>query len=100
MALDYAGAMYAQAEAASVGEAFALALAANGRWDDAIKTQQAAMFVLVRNRKMDEIGGYREFLTMLQAHKLPDRPWPANHSLFHPQRAAPDPKPVAAPPPR
>jgi hypothetical protein len=37
---------------------------------------------------------------MLQAHKLPDRPWPANHSLFHPQRAAPDPKPVAAPPPR
>jgi tetratricopeptide (TPR) repeat protein len=100
MALDYAGAMYAQAEAASVGEAFALALAANGRWDDAIKTQQASMFVLVRNLKMDEIGGYREFLTMLQAHKLPDRPWPANHSLFHPQRAAPDPKPVAAPPPR
>jgi len=99
MALDYAGAMYAQAEAASVGEAYALALAANGRWDDAVQTQQAAMFVLLRNRKADEVAGYREFMTLFQQHKLPDRPWPASHSLFRPERAAPDPKPAAAPAP-
>ena len=97
MALDYAGAMYSQGEAASIGEAFALALAANGRWDDAVRTQQAAMFVLVRNGKGAEVGGYREFMTMFQAHKLPDRPWPAGHSLFHPERAAPDPRLAPAP---
>lgn len=100
MALDYAGAMYAQAEAASVGEAYALALAANGRWDDAVKTQQASMFVLLRNRKTEEVADYRKFMAMFQAHKLPDRPWPADHSLFNPPRAAPDPRPAAAPAPR
>ena len=97
MALDYAGAMYAQVDGVpAIGEAYALALAANGRWDDAVKTQQAAMFVLLRDRKTDEVGDYREFMKLFQAHKLPDRPWPPGHVLFHPQRAAPDPKPVAA----
>lgn len=97
MALDYAGAMYAHAEAAPVGEAFALALAANGHWDDAVKTQQAAMFVLVRNRRNDELAGYREFLNLFQAHKLPDRPWPATHPLFRPERVTPDAKVPARP---
>lgn len=96
MALDYAQAMYHQVDAAPVGEAYALALAANGKWDDAVKTQQAAMFVLLKNNKKDELGDYREFMKAFQAHKLPDRPWPPGHVLFHPQRAAPDPKPVAA----
>ncbi|WP_395684005.1 tetratricopeptide repeat protein [Dokdonella sp.] len=96
MALDYAQAMYQQVDAAPVGEAYALALAANGQWDNAVKTQQAAMFVLLKNNKRDEIGDYREFMQAFQAHKLPDRPWPPGHVLFHPQRAAPDPKPVAA----
>ena len=100
MALDYAQAMYQQVDAAPVGEAYALALAANGRWDDAVKTQQAAMFVLLKNNKKDEIGDYREFMKAFQAHKLPDRPWPPGHVLFHPQRAAPDPKPAAAAAPR
>lgn len=94
MALDYAQAMYHQVDAAPVGEAYALALAANGRWDDALKTQQAAMFVLLKNNKKDELGDYREFMKAFEAHKLPDRPWPPGHVLFHPQRAAPDPKPV------
>lgn len=96
MALDYAKAMYQQVDAAPVGETYALALAANGHWDEAVKTQQAAMFVLLRNNKKDELGDYREFMKAFQAHKLPDRPWPPGHVLFHPQRAAPDPKPVAA----
>jgi len=97
MALDYAQAMYQQVDAAPVGEAYALALAANGKWDDAVKTQQAAMFVVLKNNKRDEIGDYREFMKAFQAHKLPDRPWPPGHVLFHPQRVAPDPKPATAP---
>jgi tetratricopeptide (TPR) repeat protein len=100
MALDYAQAIYQQVGAAPVGEAYALALAANGRWDDAVKTQQAAMFVLLKNNKKDEIGDYREFMKAFQAHKMPDRPWPPGHVLFHPQRVAPDPKPAAAATPR
>jgi tetratricopeptide (TPR) repeat protein len=97
MALDYAGAMYSEFDAPSIGEGYALALAANGRWDDAVKTQQAAMFALLKNNKKDEVGDYREFMKAFQAHKLPDRPWPPGHVLFHPQRVAPDPKPASAP---
>lgn len=98
-ALEYGAKLYRGTPAAPVSEAYALALAANGRWDDAVKTQQAAMFVLVRNRMKQNLPGYREFLKQLQAHKLPDRPWPASAAIFHPARLAPDPKPTAVRPP-
>jgi len=98
MALDYAGRMYRQTEAAPIGEAYALAFAANGKWDDAIKTQQAAMFVIVRNGRSRELPPYRQFLQQFQAHKLPDRPWAADNPLMKPLRPVPDPKPVAAAP--
>ncbi len=95
MALDYGGKIYQQSDAAPIAEAYALALAANGKWDDAVKTQQAAMFVLVRNGRRNELPGFRDFLQQFQAHKLPSRPWPASSELLRPQRPAPDPKPVA-----
>ena len=98
MALDYAGKLYRQTEAAPIGETYALAFAANGKWDDAIKTQQAAMFVLVRNGRSRDLPPYREFLQQFQAHKLPDRPWAADNPLMKPLRPVPDPKPVAAAP--
>ena len=100
MALDYGGKIYAQSDAAPIGEAYALALAANGKWDDAVKTQQAAMFVLVRNGRKHDLPAYRDFLQQFQAHKLPDRAWPSMSELLRPQRPAPDPKPVAAQPAR
>ena len=61
MALDYGGKIYQQSDAAPVGEAYALALAANGKWDDAVKTQQAAMFVLVRNGRKQRAAGLPRF---------------------------------------
>jgi len=97
MALDYAGKMYRQSDAAPIGETFALALAANGKWDDAVKTQQAAMFVLVRNGHKRELTAYRQFLLQFQAHKVPERPWAADNVLLLPPRPAPDPVPAAAP---
>jgi tetratricopeptide (TPR) repeat protein len=98
MAFDYAGKIYRAHEIAPIGEAYALALAASGKWDDAVKTQEGAMFLLVRNGRGEELPAYREFLDQFKAHKLPDRPWPASSPLYQPQRPAPDPKPVAATP--
>jgi len=86
MALDYGGKIYQQSDAAPIAEAYALALAANGKWDDAVKTQQAAMFVLVRNGRKFDVPAYRDFLQQFQAHKLPDRPWSPMSDVAKPAR--------------
>lgn len=86
MALDYGDKLYHQSDAAPIAEAYALALAANGKWDDAVKIQQGAMFVLVRNGHKGELPGYRDFLQQFQAHKLPDKPWPAMSLFLKPER--------------
>jgi len=99
MALDYGGKIYSQSDAAPIGEAYALALAANAKWDDAVKTQQAAMFVLVRNGRQHDLPAYRDFLQQFQAHKLPDRAWPPMSEFLRPERPSPDPKQTAAAPP-
>jgi tetratricopeptide (TPR) repeat protein len=97
MALDYGKDIYRQSNGAPpIGEAYALALAANGKWDDAVKTQQAARFVVLRNGRREGLPAYRDFLQQFQAKKMPDRPWSATSELMQPQRAAPDAKPVAA----
>jgi tetratricopeptide (TPR) repeat protein len=93
MALDYAGKLYHTGDQPQIGEAYALALAANGKWDDAVKTQQAAMFVVVRNNLKAALPAYREWLQLFQAHKLPGKPWPEASAILHPERAA-----AAAPP--
>jgi tetratricopeptide (TPR) repeat protein len=93
-ALEYGKKLYGENPSAPNGEAYALALAANGKWDDAVKIQQAAMFVLVRNGLKAALTPYREVLQQLQAHNLPDRPWPASAAVYHPLRLAPDVKPA------
>ncbi|MEO5561224.1 MAG: tetratricopeptide repeat protein [Dokdonella sp.] len=95
-ALEY-GRKLNGAGTAQTGEAYALALAANGKWDDAVKTQQAAMFLLVRNGLKGALIPYREVLQQLQAHKLPDLPWPASTAMYHPARLAPDQKSAPVP---
>ncbi|HEY6895057.1 MAG TPA: tetratricopeptide repeat protein, partial [Rhodanobacteraceae bacterium] len=95
MALDYGDKLYHQSDAAPIAEAYALALAANGKWDDAVKIQQGAMFVLVRNGRKAELPGYRDFLQQFQAHKLPEKPWPSMSPLLKPERPAPDVKGTA-----
>lgn len=98
MALDYAGKVYRGSESPQVGEAYALALAANGKWDDAVKTQQGAMFVVLRGGGKNELVGYRETLQLLQAKKLPDRPWPASADIYRPARLQADRDPPPPPP--
>lgn len=98
MALDYGGKLYKQTNVAPIGEAYALALAANGKWDDAVKTQEAAMFTLIRDGGKAEIANYRETLQKLRAHKMPDRAWSANSVWFNPPRAMANAKPGAGQP--
>jgi tetratricopeptide (TPR) repeat protein len=86
MALDYGDKLYHQSDAAPIAEAYALALAANGKWDDAVKIQQGAMFMLVRNGHKGQLSGYRDFLQQFQAKKLPDRPWPPMSPILKPER--------------
>ena len=86
MALDYAGTLYQGAGAAPVvAESYALALAANGKWDDAVATQQGAMFSVLRAEGAAALAPYREFLELFQAHKLPPRPWPSASEVYRPQ---------------
>lgn len=91
-ALEHAVALYrsGSGNAAQVGEAYALALAANGKWDDAVQTQGAAMYDLIRAGDQATVALFREFLQKFQAKQLPDRPWPADHPLFKPLRPAPN----------
>ena len=100
MALDYGDKLYHQSDAAPIAEAYALALAANGKWDDAVKIQQGAMFVLVRNGRKAELPAYRDFLQQFQARKLPDKPWPPMSVLLKPERPRPDAKGGAPQPAR
>lgn len=87
MALDYAAKQYRGNDRPAAGEAYALALAANGQWDDAVKTQEGVMFVVLRNEGEAALAPYKDVLEQLRARKLPALPWSARSPLFHPPRA-------------
>ncbi|MEP7044219.1 MAG: tetratricopeptide repeat protein [Dokdonella sp.] len=89
MALDYGGRLYLAAPVPTVSEAYALAQAANGKWDDAVKTQQGTMFIVMRDEGMRGVAPYKSFMQQFQAHKLPERPWPADAEVFNPRRPTP-----------
>lgn len=75
-ALETAERLYERhSEIPPVNEAYALALAADGRWDDAVRSQEAAMFMLLRSGSQAELAGYREFLDAFRARQLPARPF-------------------------
>lgn len=96
MAFDYGVKLYRSTEMPVVAEAYALALAANGKWDDAVTTQQGAMFVVLRNEGQQALPPYKDFLEQFRAHKLPTLPWPAQSELFNPPRAQVDKVPAGA----
>lgn len=88
-ALTDAGKLYAAAPAdasQNIGEAYALALAANGKWEDAEQTQGAAMFVALSAGDDEQVAQYREFYQRFQAKQLPSKPWADVHPLNKPPR--------------
>ncbi|MEO7431968.1 MAG: tetratricopeptide repeat protein [Dokdonella sp.] len=94
MALDYAAKLYRTGDQPQLGETYALALAANGKWDDAVKTQEAAMFVVLRNGMKPLLPAYREWLAQFRSHKLPDKPWPSTSAIYLPKRPGADLQPT------
>jgi len=89
MALDYAKALYRQRPNAVDSSALALAEAANGKFDDAQKTQAEAIFQAVRAGDGANAKLYRETMQQFAAKQVPDRPWPAAHPYFHPPMLTP-----------
>jgi Flp pilus assembly protein TadD len=86
-------------DAAQFGETYALALAANGKWEDAAQTQGAALFLAVSAADERAVAQYREFYQRFQAKQLPSKPWADSHPLVKPQRPQagnPNPAPAAA----
>ncbi|ANB19221.1 tetratricopeptide repeat protein [Dokdonella koreensis] len=81
--------LYKISGAGEVAEAYALALAANGKWKEAEETQAAALFGAVSSRDATRQALYREFYDRFKAKQLPDLPWATNHPLFKPERPTP-----------
>jgi tetratricopeptide (TPR) repeat protein len=89
MALDYAQALYKQRPDAGDSSALALAQAANGKFEDAQKSQAEAIFQSVRSGDNANAKLYRETMQQFAAKQVPDRPWPMQHPYFHPPLLTP-----------
>ena len=89
MALDYGQALYQQRPNAGDTIALAQAQAANGKFDDAQKSQAEAIFQAERVRDATHAKEYREVMRQYAAKKTADKPWPADHPYFKPPMLTP-----------
>jgi len=96
MAFDYARALYKQLPNAGNSAALALAQAAQGKFEDAQKSQAEAIYDAVRLNDTARAEMYRETMRQFTAAQKPDRPWPSQHPYFKPPVLTPLP---AGPPP-
>lgn len=88
-----AKALYRQAPAqdiAQTAETYALALAANGQWQEAAQTQGSSIYEAATLGDQAATAQYREFFQRFQAQQMPTKPWADAHPLLKP------PRPVAA----
>jgi hypothetical protein len=99
MALDYAKALYQQRPNAGDSAALALALAAQGKFDEAQKYQAEAIYEVVRSGDTKLAQTFRATMRQFVAKQLPDRPWPPDHPYFHPLLLTPLAAPASAPAP-
>ncbi len=96
MALDYGMTLYKQRPNASDTTALALAQAANGKFDDAQKSQAEAIYEAVRLGDTTRAQMYRETMRDFVAKRVPARPWPSNHPWFKPPLMSTLPQPPQA----
>lgn len=95
MALDYGQTLYQQRPNAADTVALALAQAANGKFDDAQKSQAEAIFQAERAGDVTLAKNYRDTMRLYAAKKVPEKPWPADHPFFKPRMLTPlDSKPA------
>lgn len=84
MALDYATQLYRGNQSPWISETLALAYAAQGRWLEAVETQEAAIFAIVIRDPDARVDHYREFLTTFNEEKVPSLPWPRSSVMYQP----------------
>ncbi|MEP6483772.1 MAG: tetratricopeptide repeat protein [Rudaea sp.] len=89
MALDYGQALYKQRPETAHAVALALAQAANGKFDDAQKSQAEAIFDAERSHDRQRAENYRAIMRKYVAKQVPDKPWYADHPYLKPPMLSP-----------
>lgn len=100
IALDYGQLLSKQNPDTNTTSAYALALAAHGKFKEAQEYQAQAIFEATRARDSATAAMHRETMQLFVKQQVPDRPWPAAHPYFKaPMLTAnvPTPAPAAAP---
>ena len=89
MALDYGEALYKQRPETAHAVALALAQAANGKFDDAQKSQAEAIFDAERSHDRQRAENYRAVMRKYAAKQVPDKPWYSDHPYLKPPMLSP-----------
>ena len=89
-ALDRAQAIYDAQPAAEHCEALAMAMAAHGRFEEAIEYQAQALFEAARRGGLEGLGPMQAMMKTLEAKQRPRLPWDATHPLINPPRIGTD----------
>lgn len=97
IALDYGGVLYKQLPDAANSTAYALALAAHGKFKEAQEYQAEAIFEATRAGDAQGAAQYRATMQQFVKQQMPDRPWAADNAYFKaPMLKAPPPAPAPA----
>ena len=98
MALDYAQALYKQRPDAGNSSAYALALAAHGKFKEAQEYQAEAIFEATRARDAAAVAEFKATMQEFVKKQVPDKPWSAENTYFKAPMLAAATDTVAAPP--
>jgi tetratricopeptide (TPR) repeat protein len=86
---ELADAIYQQQPDAQSSEALAMAMAALGRWEDAVDLQRQVLFELAKVNQQAAIERSRTLLERFQNEQAAERPWPEGHPLYQPAAMRP-----------
>ncbi|HVF35199.1 MAG TPA: tetratricopeptide repeat protein [Candidatus Saccharimonadia bacterium] len=94
-AIEVAKRLYAQLPGADHAEAYALALAANGKAKEAVEYQAQALFEAARRNDQAAATRGQTYMKLFEAGRAATQPWPQGHPLYVPPRLAPSVKRAA-----
>jgi tetratricopeptide (TPR) repeat protein len=86
-ALDVAKALYKQLPSGEHAEAYAMALAANGRGKEAVDYEAQAIFESTKAQNETLAVGQRAWLKRFEGGQPVERPWPPGHGFIDPPSA-------------
>lgn len=83
-ALRYAELLYDTIPRMQTAETLAMALAASGRYEEAVQLQAQAIFEAVKSDEIDGNPQLRANMERYESSKPAERPWPEDHPVFRP----------------